>query len=147
MVNLKKFAERLKEYMNDNGQNATSLAEIINSNRTSIAEYVRGVRLPSASVFFAMLNYFKCSADFLLGLTDSTADGKIFKAMPPFGERLREVMDFCGYSQYRLEKELRLSGSIVYKWLFGKSLPSVENLVKISLHMSCSVDFLLGRES
>ncbi|MDE6104435.1 MAG: XRE family transcriptional regulator, partial [Clostridia bacterium] len=137
MIILSKFAERLKEYMNDKGQNATSLAKIVKSNRTSVSEYRRGIRLPSAPVFFEMLNYFNCSADYLLGLTDDT-DEKTFKAMPPFGPQLRKVMKFCGFSQYRLEKELNLSGSIVYNWLFDISLPSVDSLEKIATHMGCT---------
>ncbi|MDE5721793.1 MAG: helix-turn-helix domain-containing protein [Clostridia bacterium] len=147
MIILSKFAERLKEYMDDKGQNATSLAKIIKSNRTSVSEYRRGIRLPSAPVFFEMLNYFNCSADYLLGLTDDGADGKVFNIMPPFGLRLREVMNFCGFSQYRIEKELKLSGSMVYNWLSNKSLPAVDSIEKIATHMGCTVDFLLGRES
>lgn len=147
MINLSTFAERLKEYMDDFGQNAISLAEIVKSNRSSVSEYRRGILLPSASVFFEMLNYFNCSADYLLGLTDNAADGKVFKAIPPLGSQLRKVMKFCGYSQYRLEKELKISGSSVHSWLFDKSLPSVDSLEKIATHMGCTVDFLLGREN
>ncbi len=147
MINLSKFAERLTEYMTEHEKCATSLAKEIGANRTSAAEYARGAHLPSTPIFFAMLNYFNCSADYLLGLTDDPSDGKIFKEMPPFGKRLREVMKFCNYSQYKLEKELKISGSIVYNWLFGKSLPSVESLEKIANKMGCTVDFLLGRDN
>jgi transcriptional regulator with XRE-family HTH domain len=144
MDNLSKFGERLKEYMIESGNNATSLAKIVNTNRTSMSEYVRGLHLPDTQIFYALIEYFNCSADYLLGLSDYPLY-TTFKPIPSFGERFRYVLEFCDYSQYRLEKELKISGSIVYNWLFAKTLPSVDNLIKIAKHLECAVDFLIGR--
>lgn len=141
---LSNFSHRLKEYMTENAINAAGLAEKIHSNRTSVSEYLRGIHFPSTEIFFNMLRLFNCSADDLLGLTDFPTE-RNFVSMPPFGQRFRQVLKECGYSQYRLEKEMNLSASIVYQWLFDKSLPSVESLIALALHLGCSVDYLIGR--
>ncbi|MDE5943251.1 MAG: helix-turn-helix domain-containing protein [Clostridia bacterium] len=146
MIDLAKFSERLKEYMDERGLNGAALAREVNANRTSVAEFIRGEHLPSTQNFLAMLDYFNCSADYILGLSEVPSRTE-FLQMPPFGKRLREVIEFFGSSQYRIEKDLKLSGSIVYNWLFGKSLPSVESLEKLASYFECSIDFLLGRES
>ena len=48
-------------------------------------------------------------------------------------------------TQYRIERETNISGASMYNWLFNKSVPTVENLVKLAKYMDVSVDYLLGR--
>lgn len=48
-------------------------------------------------------------------------------------------------TQYRIEKDLHISGGTMYNWLINKSLPNVENLVRLADYMDVSVDYLLGR--
>ena len=55
-------------------------------------------------------------------------------------------MKLFGVSQYRLEKDLPVSGSVVYHWLNGKAVPTVDSLIRLSDFFGCSVDFLIGRE-
>ena len=147
MNNLSKFSLRLKELMDERGLNAPALAKILGTDRTNITRYLRGERAPQYDGFIKMLEYFECSADYLLGLTDITRDGVKFSTPPPFCERLREVIKFCGSSQYKLEYEKGFSGSAIYNWLTGKKLPSVENIIALAKSLDCTVDFLLGREN
>lgn len=145
MIILSKFAERLKEFMEENGLNAPALAKQLQTDRTNITRYLRGERAPNYGNFIRMLNFFNCSADYLLGLIDYPPEIKQFKDVQPFGQRLRYVMDFCGFTQYKLEHEENFSNSAIYHWLFSNKLPTVESLVNLSESMGCSVDFLLGR--
>lgn len=146
MIDFTIFAERLKEYMDERDLNCTSLAKAVGMNRTSVSEFVRGVRLPSFGNFTAIIEYFNCSADYLLGKIEFAPDeNTVFKPVPPFGGRFRQVLKFCGCTQYRLEKYMGFSPSAVYCWLSGKKLPSVECLERLSDKLNVSIDFLLGR--
>ena len=144
MMDLSKFAENLSSYMQEKNIHAPALALQIQTDRSNITRYLRGERLPSFKGFLALCDYFAVSADVLLGLKDFTSERE-FLCVENFSERLRRVMAETGVTQYRLEKDTAISGASVYKWLFGLSLPSVENLVKLATYMDVSVDYLLGR--
>ena len=144
MNNLSKFAENLSALMEERGLNAPTLAKELKTDRSNITRYLRGERFPVFSGFIAIIDYFHVSADVILGLLDYSAQTD-FLPILPFGQRLREVMNETGTTQYRIEKNEQISGASMYKWLFDQSLPSVENLVKLAKHMDVSVDYLLGR--
>lgn len=140
------FSERLKEFMFEKGLNAPALAKVTGIERSTINGLERGAHYPSIKVFIKLLDFFNCSADFLLGISDNDPKGINFKPVQPFGEIFRAKLKNNNVSQYKIEKDLRLSGDLVYKWLNNLSQPSVESLVKIAEYLNCSVDFLLGRE-
>lgn len=143
---LSKFSERLKEHMKDEGVNCPQLAEELGVALSTISEIKRGACLPSARVFYLILEHFHCSADYLLGRADLPPKSSDFRPIPPFGPQLRKVMRLFGVTQYRLERDLPVSGSVVYNWLNGKTVPSVDSLVRLADFFGCSVDFLIGRE-
>lgn len=147
MENLSNFSERLKELMEEHDLRAPALARIVHTDRTNITRYLRGERYPLLPTFLAMADYFACSADYLLGLTELAEPQQFIPVIPapPFAGRLRAVMQETKTTQYELEKELSLSGSVVYRWLHGESLPTLPSLIRLAKHMECSVDYLLGR--
>ena len=145
MFKLSEFGNRLNELMQDREINAPALAIKINTDRTNITRYLRGERTPKFTTFVNLINFFNCSADYLLGLDEIPKDNNTFLPNKPFDIRLREVLT-NGKSQYGLMKEKKISSSILHDWLSGKRLPSIENLCKIAEYVECSVDFLLGRE-
>lgn len=138
------FSERLKELMTERELNAPELAKQLNTDRTNITRYLKGERTPSYETFIKMLNYFNCSADFLCGL-DDYAETHDFSPLENFGERLRKVMAEYGKTQYAMEKQLGVSGSVVYNWLNGVRQPNVDSLIRLANYIGCSLDYLLGR--
>ena len=147
MINLSKFPLRLKELMDEREINAPTLARETGTDRTNITRYLNGERTPRFKTLVNIAEYFNCSADYLLGLSDYSYDGAVFLPVPPFGERLKYVIKFCNFTQYRLQREKHFAGSVLYGWLSGKKLPSAENLAQLAKALDCSVDFLIGRES
>ena len=143
---LSNFSERLNELMKEEGLNCPALAKKLGIALSTVSELKRGAFLPSTRVLLLMADYFHCSADYLLGRNDLPTRNVTGRPLPPFGPRLREIMDLCKVTQYRLEKQLPVSGSVVYHWLNGQSLPSVDSLVRLSDFFGCTVDFLIGRE-
>ena len=144
MVVLSKFAENLSSLMSERNVNAPTLAKHLCTDRSNVTRYLNGKRFPSFSGFIAIVEYFNVSADLILGLTDYAKE-TTFHPIISFGARLRVVMAETKTTQYELVAKAKISGSNVYKWLFQKSFPSVENLVRLAEYMDISVDYLLGR--
>ena len=144
MVIMSKFAETLSALMLERNLNAPALAKIIGTDRTNITRYLRGERFPTFKGLLALLDYFNVSADVLLGRVDY-CEKQNFLPVMPFSGTLRRVMAETKTTQYRVEKDLHISGATMYNWLKDKSLPSVESLLKLAEYMDVSVDYLLGR--
>ncbi len=145
---LSKLPERLKELMADKGINAPILAKQIGVRNNTLTEQLRGAHLPTFEVFISFLEYFNCSADFLLGLIDyPRRENQIFNPTPCFAAQFRIAMEKCKMSQYALQKKTKISWANFNAWLNGKSLPYLDSLVKLAKGLDCSVDFLLGREN
>ena len=140
---LSNFSERLKECLGE--ERPAEVARSLHIARSTIYELLRGSFLPSTRVLILLADRFGCSADYLLGLADLPKE-TAFRPVLPFSSRFREVLGMFSVSQYRLEKDTGISGSMVYGWLSGDSEPTVESLIRLSQYLGCSVDFLLGRE-
>lgn len=145
MVILSKLSESLKELMNERGLNQTSLAVAMNTSSSKMSSYITGKRAPNYDTFVALIEFFNCSADFLLGLQDYPCEDIKYKSVCPINERIRTLLQERGLSQYAFIKETKISWGVFYNWLAGKSKPSVDNLVKVANYFDCSVDYLLGR--
>lgn len=146
MENLSVFVERLKEYMEEHGLNATSLASEIKFSRATVSGLLHKAHVPSTEIIIAMVKYFNCSADYLLGLVEYPRLSA-FEEVKPFGNRLRECLTAAKKTEYRLQKDLKVSSSLTYRWLNNISLPKVDTLIRLKDYFGCSIDYLLGREN
>ncbi|MBQ8658693.1 MAG: transcriptional regulator [Clostridia bacterium] len=142
---LSKLPERLGELMFEKNVTPKDLAPHIGVNRCTVNRYLRGTRLPNFCVFVKILDFFPCSADFILGLVDHTPPNTTFYPTPKFSERFRELMSEYKTSQYALHKKTKFSYDNFNKWLKGDTHPFVDNLIKLANAFDCSVDYLLGR--
>ena len=142
---LSKLPERLKEMMFDKGINAPTLAEKLDVGANTITRYLQGASSPNFEIFVKLVEYFNCSADFLLGIEEQPFYERKFFPVPTFAEQFRKAMEECNMTQYALHKKTGISWNNFHKWLKGKSKPYPESLLKIVIAMECSVDFLLCR--
>lgn len=147
MVNLSKLSEALKELMTERGLNQSELAKEIGTCSSKLSSYITEQRAPNYQTFISLIEFFHCSADFLLGLKEYPCEDVVYKPVPPFGERLRALLQENNTSQYAFVKKSGISWGVFYNWLAGKTYPSVDNLVRIASFFDCSVDMLLGRVS
>ncbi len=145
-MNLSLFVERLNEYMSERDLNATTLADKIKCSRVTVSGLLNEVHVPSTDIIIALIEYFNCSADYLLGLVEYPRSDE-FKSVKPFGATLRKCLKENGKTEYRLQKDLNISRSLTYRWLSNKALPKIDSLIKLKKYFGCSVDYLLGRES
>lgn len=145
MVNLSKLSESLKELMVEHNLNQVTPAEKLCTGRTKFSDILNGKNAPNYKTLVKLIVYFNCSADFLLGIKDYPDEDVSYNAVAPFNERMREMFKIAGVSQYSFVKHTGISWSILYNWLNGSTLPSVDNLIKVANYFACSVDYLLGR--
>ncbi|MBQ8308651.1 MAG: helix-turn-helix domain-containing protein [Clostridia bacterium] len=130
--------------MKEKNLNNKTLAQATKIHATDISNYLHNVRTPSFEHFIKLLYYFECSADYLLGLTEIPTEEPLHEVLP-FHTRLRSLLKERDISQERLKRELPVSGSVVYKWVSGKSQPCMYTLIKLAKYLDCSVDYLIGR--
>ena len=142
---LSKLPERLKILMVDRGVNAPKLAKTLGIGSNTITRYLQGVGTPNFEIFIKLVEYFNCSADFLLGVEAQPFYTKDFLPLPEFPQHFREVMAECNITQYALHKKTGISWNNFHKWLKGERLPYANSLLKLASAMGCSVDVLLGR--
>ena len=112
MVNLYKLSENLKELMSERNLNQTALAEAMGTCSSKMSSYVTGKRAPNYDTFIALINFFNCSADYLLGLTDDYS-GTQFKQRPPFSQQLTIILQHFNVTKYRMEKDTGIAEKTV----------------------------------
>ena len=142
---LSKLPERLKELMFDKGVNVATLAQAVGVRTNAITRYLSGAHIPKFETFVAIINYFNCSADFFLGISDEPNYNRNYLPVPAFSGQLRQVLLDCKISQYALQKSTKISWANFHYWLNGLRLPYPDNLYKIANALNISVDYLLGR--
>ena len=64
---------------------------------------------------------------------------------PRIKVKIIPLMSETKTTQYRIERDTGISGASMYNWLFGKSIPKMESIVRLAEYMEVSVDYLLGR--
>lgn len=141
---LSNFAERLKECMEEREIKSPTLAKAIGANRTTVSELLRGEYLPSNEHMIAIVDYFNCSADYLLGLEEFPKE-KTFGKNRPFSESFSLCLKESKTSQYKFHKATGISYSVIYGWLHRGVVPTVTSIIALSKYFGVSVDFLLGR--
>lgn len=138
------LSENLKDLLNEAEINAPALALATGIDPSTILTLLRGEGLPYVDTLVSLADHFRCSTDYLLGLTDRLEDIP-FKKRPPFSEQLTFLLNHFKITKYRLEKQTGLSEKTVNRWHNGKTQPTVESLIRLANYFDCSVDFILGR--
>ncbi|MBQ7879181.1 MAG: helix-turn-helix transcriptional regulator, partial [Clostridia bacterium] len=101
--------------------------------------------LPSYESFIKIIEFFNCSADFLIGATEEPFTERTYRAMPPFQELFRSLLSQEKITQYALHKKTNFSYDNFANWLKGETQPYLDNLLRLARALDRSVDQLLGR--
>lgn len=67
---MNKFSERLKELREENNLTQYDLAKKVKISAACINRWEKGLRVPNIDSIIALCDFFRCSADFLIGLED-----------------------------------------------------------------------------
>ena len=141
---MSKFAEVLTELLLERGLTVAQFNKILGVGSSTANHYVTGRYLPSVPLFVKIADYFGCTADFLLGLEEENYPRE-FAVCPPFKDRLNALLDYYGVTRYRLQQMTGIAESAMRYWAQGKTLPTMDSVIRIAEALNCSVDFVLGR--
>lgn len=135
------FQERLEELLIENGLNRLQLAKIIGCTSTTINGYFNNDYYPQIDIAIKLSKYFKCSLDYLLGMSDNVLNSNINNNsfIENFGKLIKEK----GLSIACTMKELNMSEYNYYRWKAGK-FPKTTNLIDIAKYFDTSIDYLIG---
>ena len=141
---------RLQELIEESGKTHKELSEILKINLHDIIRWDSGKNdyLPSIKKLMIFADYFQCSVDYLLGLTDLDSYIPSSVKEPKIAGNLRKIVYERNLTFTSLSEKTGIKNTtLFYNWNSGKSLPQIENLIKVASALDCSVDFLLGRET
>lgn len=137
------FGNRLRELMREQQVTAAQLAVKFNTQPSKICRWYNHDKDVSLSVLISLSKHFQCSIEYLCGRLE-VDEPYIEQELPPFGQRLSQIMTQHNISQYRLAKDGILSQSQIYSWQRG-SQPRLSSLIRIADYLQCTIDYLVGR--
>lgn len=145
------FTERLNELLALEGLTPFGLAQATGLTLKSVHNWTRGIFYPNARALLVLVDYFKISADYLLGedcvlrekvgkpITVEQAQVNVVKKLEEY--RTREEITYG-----RLSRLLGVGQCTLSRWFKEKAMPETTILIRIAKLLDISIDELLGRE-
>lgn len=137
------FSEILKELIEDKGLSLRKLAAASNVSAVQYGKYLKGA-YPNIDVAVRIANYFKCSLDYLFGISDvNKYEGEMCYNLSYFVEKYEKLLKENKITHWKFSKETGLSESCLRHWKYGQE-PRMESLIIIAKNLSASLDYLVG---
>ncbi len=141
---MQKYTERLRGLMRDSDiSTVEELSEKININLDTLYKYFYGARLPSVENLVSLADFFGCSTDYILGLTDSVWC-EVSDIRKPFIENYITLLNLNNTNNYKVCNDTGISRARVYYWQKG-AVPQVQTLIVLAKYFDTSIDYLVGR--
>jgi transcriptional regulator with XRE-family HTH domain len=144
-MNTINFSECLKELMTENNLNKLSLSQNSAIPASMLSRFLKYPISPSLTTLIKLCDYFKCTVDFIVGLTDFNDYSKIKNELN-FAKKLDFIISDKKLSCYKIAKDIKISDSQFSKWRKG-AIPTLVNLLKLSEYFNCTIEYLIGREN
>lgn len=146
MDNLSIFAERLNDLMFENSVKPETLSKTLEVDLSLIYKYLRKEFTPSTLNSIKISNFFNCSLDYLIGLSENIT--KFYcNEIKSFSIQFQSILNEHHCTRYRLKKETNLAKQSVDDWYNGIRVPTIENLKVLARYFDCSLDYLVGRNN
>jgi transcriptional regulator with XRE-family HTH domain len=139
------FVERLKELTEDGNITHKRLSKLIGCGDGSVSRWAVGVCFPSVRNIIGLTEYFKCSADFLLGRME-VPDYADFTLVASLTERLELLRREKGKTWHAVAVSIKMPEIMLYRWASGQYSPGVPGLIALADYFGCTVDYLIGRK-
>ncbi len=137
------FQERLQDLLVENGLSRLQLAKKIGISFETLNGYFNKDFYPELTVAVKIANYFDCSLQYLMGLTDEYKN--FDKNNLTFAQTLNNLMTENHLSAERLMKSLNMSEANYYRWKNNENKPAMQSLIAIAKFFDVSLDYLVGR--
>ena len=130
--------------MSEQGLSVNRLAKAVGCDNQAVARWIKGIYYPRYYILIRLADYFGCSADYVLGLTD---DWDLIKTKNPsdFHNSFEKRKNQLHLTDYAVAKRLGIGQSAVSKWRIHGQVPETGTIINLSSFFDCSVEYLLGR--
>ena len=137
------FQERLQELLIENELSRLQLSKKIGISFETLNGYFNKNFYPELSVAIKIANYFDCSLQYLMGLTDK------YKCYDEnelsFIDTLQNLMKEKHISIEKLMKSLNMSEANYYRWKKNDNKPAMQSLIAIAKYFDVTIDYLIGK--
>ncbi len=140
-----KFFENFLDLCQDSGMNQTEIARTIGINQSQVSRYMKGV-LPDTNTVVKICDYFQCSVDYMIGLSDQFNYSREKMGVYPdaFFPEYDRLLKQNNITHYQLAKRKIVCETSLRLWKKG-TLPNFEVLCDMANELGGSVDKLLGK--
>ncbi|MEG2116095.1 MAG: helix-turn-helix transcriptional regulator [Clostridia bacterium] len=143
MDNLSNFTERLRELMQERGLNNSSLEKVSGCPNTTISAWLTKNAFPKPRSLIRLSDYFDCSIDYLLGLTDAPERSRS-ENPTTFANRITQLTKDKNITFYRVYTDCKIPNNYFSRWLHKNLIPEITTLTVIADYFGCSIEYLLG---
>ncbi len=141
---MNEFQERLQDLLIENGLSRLQLSKRIGISFETLNGYFNKDFYPELSVAVKIANYFNCSIDFLMGLSQEYTNND--KNTLSFVETVRKLAKDNNLSIEKLMTAINMSETNFYRWQRGNNKPAMSSIIAISKYFDVSIDYLIGGE-
>ncbi len=139
--------KRLRDIREDHDLTQSEMAEILGVDRSAYSLWELGINIIPIKFLAMFADYFKCSIDYLLGLSDQKnsyqlVPGIDFKVV---GDNIKRIRKEKKLSQENIADILKISQACVAKYEKGTIQISTANLYEFSKEFSISINELCGK--
>ena len=143
---MKAFTKRFEELLKDKNKNIPQIAKDLDiSNTSRIYRWKNGESIPRLDFIVKLADYFGCSISYLIGHTDNLDEENYNKNLPPFNEQVLKYLKKEHKKRYNLKKEKILTSGSDFSIFDRKSIPTMENVIKLAKYFKITIDELIGR--
>lgn len=135
--------ERLKELLSERGESPEAFAAMLGISRRTVSSWLyHPVDLKFRHLIKICL-YFNCSIDFLAGRREEP-EPLCNLANEKFHEIFNELLYSHKTNVYKVADDLNFTHSNVYKWVNGRTRPTLYSLIKLADYFQIPVDWLVA---
>ena len=138
---MNQFQERLQDLLIENDLSRLQLSKNIGVSFETLNGYFNRDFYPELSVAIKIAQYFGCSIDYLMGLSDEFS--VIERNDMSFVNTLKKLLKDNNLSIETLMKNLHMSEANFYRWQRKSSVPSMSSLIAIAKYFDVSIDYLV----
>ena len=137
------FQERLQDLLIEHELSRLQLSKKIGISFETLNGYFNKDFYPELSVSIKIANHFKCSLDYLMGLTDEYENHD--RNDLSFIDTIKKLLKENNLSIEKFTKALNMSEANYYRWQSGKTKPAMNSLIAIAKFFDVSIDYLVGK--
>lgn len=137
------YQKHLQELLDERNLTKKQLAKAVGISTSAINGYFHKNLYPIADIAIKIADYFDCSLDYLLGLSE-IKDFDRSTQNRTFIENYNILLKQKGISIAKSLRDMNMGDKNYTIWKKGK-LPKTYNLIQIAKYFNTTIDFLLGR--